>query len=178
MGPFLTVLSVAMSRQVAVLEQLAGRPLTADDLEPANWASGRTGATLSGADYLGAIEEVHAYSRRMATWWAGTDGNGGFDLLLTPTLAGPPPPVGHLLATADTVDLASMRVAELIPFTAQFNATGQPAMSLPLATSAAGLPIGTQLVAGYGREDLLFRLAGQIEAAAPWAERLPAVSAT
>ena len=71
-----------------------------------------------------------------------------------------------------------MRVAELIPFTAQFNATGQPAMSLPLATSAAGLPIGTQLVAGYGREDLLFRLAGQIEAAAPWAERLPTVSAT
>ncbi|MEI2651498.1 MAG: amidase [Microthrixaceae bacterium] len=56
MGPFLTVLSVAMSRQVAVLEELAGRPLTPDDLEPANWASGRTGAKLSGADYLAAIE--------------------------------------------------------------------------------------------------------------------------
>lgn len=177
MGPFLTVLSVAMSRQVAVLAQLAGRPLTPDDLEPANWASGRTGAALSGADYLGAIEEVHAYSRRMAAWWTGTDGNGGFDLLLTPTLAAPPPRLGHLLATDETVDLASLRVAELIPFTAQFNATGQPAMSLPLATSAAGLPIGTQLVAGYGREDLLFRLAGQIEAAAPWAQRLPSVSA-
>ena len=177
MGPFITVLSVAMSRQVAILEELAGRPLTADDLEPANWASGLAGAKLAGADYLAAIEQVHAYGRRMASWWSGADGNGGFDLLLTPTLAAPPPEIGHLVATADDVDLASLRVAELIPFTAQFNATGQPAMSLPLATSSTGLPIGTQLVAGYGREDVLFRVAGQIEAAAPWAQRVPTVSA-
>lgn len=177
MGPFITVLSVAMRRQLDVLGQLIGRPLGPDDVEPANWASAESGARIPGAAYLAAIEEVHAFSRRMASWWSGTDGGGGFDLLLTPTIAAPPPVLGHLLATADTVDQASLRVAELIPFTAQFNATGQPAMSLPLGWSADGLPIGSQLVAAYGREDLLFRVAAQVEAAAPWAHRRPMVSA-
>ena len=62
-------------------------------------------------------------------------------------------------------------------FTAGFNATGQPAISLPLHTSVEGLPIGVQLVAAYGREDVLLRVASQLEEAAPWAERTPPIFA-
>ena len=69
------------------------------------------------------------------------------------------------------------RSATLMPFTVPFNVTGQPAISLPLHWNSAGLPIGVQLVAAYGREDMLFRLASQLEQAKPWAEQWPSVRA-
>ena len=110
-------------------------------------------------------------TRDVAQWWAD-----GFDLLLTPTLAEPPVPLG----TFDTPDepiLGFMRAAEFTPFTPGFNITGQPAISLPTATSSDGLPIGIHLAGAFGREDLLLRVAAQIEAAAPWADRHPPVHA-
>jgi amidase len=66
------------------------------------------------------------------------------------------------------------RAAAYVPFTPPFNSSGQPAISLPLHWSSAGLPIGVQLVAAYGREDVLFRVASQLEVARPWAHRRPA----
>jgi amidase len=105
----------------------------------------------------------------MADWWA------GHDLLLTPTLGAPPPELGWF--TADGPQAEGPRIASFIPYTAQFNMTGQPAVSLPLHWTPGGLPVGVQLVAAYGREDLLIRVASQLELAAPWAGRRPRIHA-
>jgi amidase len=79
--------------------------------------------------------------------------------------------------TADGGELENVRISQFIPYTSQFNMTGQPAVTLPLHWTPEGLPIGVQLVAGYGREDLLVRIASQLEAVAPWADRHPPVHA-
>jgi len=180
-----TIVSTAMTRQLQEIGRLAGREVTPDDVEPANWASAQNGKATSGVDYLAALEWMHAHGRRMASWWRGGPGgsvaedSNGFDLLLTPTIGTLPPPIGYLGQQPGEDPGASMvRLVEVIPFTAQFNTSGQPAMSLPLAWSDSGLPIGSQLAATYGREDLLFRVAAQVEEAYPWVERRPAVRAT
>lgn len=170
---FITVLAANSAHDAGVLAQLLGREPGAEDLEPDNLAYAALGAAVTSAGYIAAITGNHAWSRRVLSWWhPADDGAPGFDLLLTPTLAGPPPPIGHLSGPE-----GAGRVVELLQFTAQFNITGQPAISLPLHTSADGLPIGVQLVAAVGREDLLVRVAAQLEAAAPWAARVPPVSA-
>ena len=92
---------------------------------------------------------------------------------MTPTLAEPPASLGTF-ANDPAAPLAPMiRAAAYVPFTPPFNSSGQPAISLPLHWSNSGLPIGVQLVAGYGREDVLLRVAAQLEAAQPWADRHP-----
>ena len=100
---------------------------------------------------------------------------GGFDLLLTPTIAEPPPLLGEFDSPPDNPLHGLFRAAEVVPFTPAFNVTGQPAISLPLHWNAQGLPIGVQLVARYGREDVLLRVAAQLEEAVPWAARRPPV---
>ena len=97
----------------------------------------------------------------------------GHDLLITPTVGAPPPELGWFTAAGPEQEGA--RIAGFIPYTAQFNMPGQPAVSLPLHWTASGLPVGVQMVAGYGREDLLVRVASQLEQAAPWADRHPAL---
>ncbi len=181
-----TIVSTAMTRQLQEISRLAGREVTADDIEPANWANAENGRSTSGVEYLAALEWMHAHGRRMASWWRGGPGAGqavaenpdGFDLLLTPTIATLPPPIGHLTRQPGEDPIAAMmRIVEVIPFTAQFNTAGQPAMSLPMGQSADGLPIGSQLAAAYGREDLLLGLAAQVERAHPWSECRPALRA-
>jgi amidase len=112
----------------------------------------------------------------MAAWWAPADlGGQGFDLLVTPTVGAPPPEIGWF--TADGPKQEGHRINSFIPYTAQFNVTGQPAISLPLHWTEEGLPVGVQIVAAYGREDVLVRVAAALEEAAPWADRRPPVSA-
>jgi amidase/6-aminohexanoate-cyclic-dimer hydrolase len=102
----------------------------------------------------------------------------GYDLILTPTLAAPPLPLGRINLTPDCgFEEWGQRAAQFAGFTQIANFTGQPGMSVPLAMSRAGLPIGVQFLGRYGREDVLFRMAGQLERAAPWARRRPAVAA-
>ena len=112
----------------------------------------------------------------MAAWWTSPEQGGqGFDLLVTPTVGAPPPELGWFTAAGNEQE--GRRINSFIPYTAQFNVTGQPAISLPLHWTEDGLPVGVQLVAGYGREDVLVRVAAALEEAAPWADRRPAVSA-
>ena len=123
--------------------------------------------------YIASVDFNHAHSRWLASWW-----EAGFDLLLTPTCAEPPPPLGSFAATPDNPLAGYLRAAPFGAFTMQFNTSGQPAISLPLHWNEEGLPIGVQLVAAYGREDLLIRVAAQIEKAEPWIARLPPVHAS
>jgi amidase len=148
-----------------------GDAIGAEDVEPNTWAIAEMGRAISGAMLIGSLEWLAGYRRRVAAWFAA-----GFDLLLTPTLAEPPPRLGEFASTPDNPLAPGLRGGVLVPFTPPFNSTGQPAISLPLHWNAAALPIGVQLVAAYGREDLLIRIASQLEQARPWAERRPPVS--
>ena len=146
-------------------EMLLGRPIREDEIEPRNAMYRHIGKSLSAVDYLNARTWLGMWVRRMAEWWT------SYDVLVTPTLGGPPPELGWF--TADGPEQEGARIVSFIPYTAQFNMTGQPAVSLPLHWSADGLPVGVQFVGAYGREDLLVRLAAQLEQAAPWADRRP-----
>jgi amidase len=142
--------------------------VTDDDLEPDNLFYGQLGAGVSAADYLETLAGQYHWTRELLSWWHPLDGSRGFDLLVTPVLAGPPPRIGELVGKQGVA-----RVRALLQFTAQFNVSGQPAVSLPLHWTPDGLPVGVQLVAAYGREDLLVRIAAQLEQAQPWSDRRP-----
>jgi amidase len=136
------------------------------------WGIAEIGRGVSGVEYVRAVEYMQRFTRHMAGWWAD-----GFDLLLTPTLVEPPPPLGQFDATPDDPLHGFSRGGTFVAFTLPFNVTGQPAISLPLHWSGAGLPIGVQLVAAFGREDVLLRIAAQLEEARPWRDRRPPVHA-
>jgi amidase len=150
-------------------EAALGRPIADDEVEPRNVRYREIGREMTAVRYLEARSWIGLWARQMADWW------GSHDLLVTPTLGAPPPRLGWF--TAEGPDREGHRIASFIPYTAQFNLTGQPAVSLPLHWTGAGLPVGVQLVAAYGREDQLVRVAAQLEQAAPWADRRPTVHA-
>ncbi|MEY2399957.1 MAG: amidase, partial [Ilumatobacteraceae bacterium] len=124
---FVTIVSANTAHDLRVLEGILGRPLTEGDLEPDNEFFGEMGRSLSAADYLLTVTAQHMWSREVLSWWHPADGSAGHDLLLTPVIATPPPPIGYL-----TGPEGGMRVRELLQFTAQLNVTGQPAISLPM----------------------------------------------
>lgn len=145
-----------------------GRELSADDVELMNWAQAEFAKNVSGVDYALALAAASSFRRAVQSWWTE-----GWDVLLTPTLSEPPIPVGTIANSTERAMAPLVRSGEWVTFTNQFNMSGQPAISLPLHRTASGLPVGIQLVAAYGREDLLIRLASQLEAAQPWAHLTP-----
>jgi amidase len=170
---FLTVVSASTAYALDAAGEKTGEPVGEGDVEPPTWSLASIGRGFSAADYIRAVNFVHAFGRRVAAWY-----EGGFDLLITPTAAAPPPPLGHFQGTEEDPNRGMARAAIYTVFTAPFNVTGQPGISLPLHWNGEGLPIGTQLVAPCGGEDLLLRVAAQLEAAQPWADRLPPVHAS
>ncbi|MEZ5219067.1 MAG: amidase family protein [Ilumatobacteraceae bacterium] len=148
-----------------------GRKLGPGDVEPLTWALYERAGTLTADDLLDAQAAVMTYRRSLHQWWAD-----GWDLLLTPTMALPPARIGEMAQNLEAPYAPFAVAGSFAALTAPFNTTGQPAISLPLHVSATGLPIGVQLAAGYGREDVLIRVAAQLETAAPWADRRPAVA--
>ncbi len=142
-----------------------GRTVTEDDVEPATWAMAQMAGEMSAVELASAQMRQAVFRRAVIDWWAG-----GFDLLLTPTMAEPPPPLGELVAQAGDPTRALVRSTPYATFTSPFNLTGQPAISLPLHRTPDGLPVGVQLVAAYGREDVLLRVAAQVEDEVRWAD--------
>ncbi|MCX5742492.1 MAG: amidase family protein, partial [Proteobacteria bacterium] len=183
---YLFVVAAGVSSDLAAAVTRAGRAARASDVEPATWLLHLIARAVSAADYVAAIDLIRRTSRQIATFFT------RYDVLLTSTAARPPVTLGELAPTrAEAFQIGVLRTLPVrallmkavdemargplaaTPNTQLFNMTGQPAISLPLWWNAAGLPIGTQWVAPYGREDLLIRLASQLEVARPWATRRP-----
>ncbi len=167
---FITRWAAGVAETAATVELVAGRKLGPDDFEPLTWALVERGRNESGADYLHAVNRHQLLGRMVASLY-----EGGIDLVLTPTITQLPQPLGSYDDSGPD-PMEPMHVArELASFTGIFNATGQPAVSLPLGWSETGLPIGVQLVAPIWREDLLFRLSASLEEALPWHDRRPSL---
>lgn len=143
----------------------------ADYFEPLTWAIYEIGREFSASDYLMAVRTLQRASRDICKFFM------DYDVFLTPVLAEPPVNIGTFNAPESNPMRAWERVVEFAPFTAIFNATGQPAMSVPLYWNVDNLPVGTHFAGRFGDEATLFRLAAQLEYARPWATRRPPISA-
>jgi amidase len=146
-----------------------GRPPHDGELDPLARRNYEAGKLVSGADAFAAARRVRALC------WQILEQFQRVDVFLTPVLGTLPPRTDDLDPLATDLKTFDSRTASTFPFTAPFNMTGQPAISLPLAQSPTGLPIGMMFAARYGDEATLFRLAAQLEAARPWADRHPAI---
>ena len=163
---------VACGTALGVQQKLKrlGRELLPDDLEPVSRSACTYAETISGAAYLDALEIVHEYGRQMAAFFT------RFDLLVSPTLAEPPARVGRFSHERESYldyRLGPDGVFAYSPYTASFNATGQPAASVPLSWSRTGLPIGVHLAAPFGADELLMGVCAELERAQPWFHKRP-----
>ena len=165
------VMSVVSSSGVAAAidDRLAvlGRDLADDDLDL--WLRGivEQGRSYSATDYVRAVSTMHAIGRAIAAWMS------AFDVVMSPTLSILPPPIGVLDPQRPIVEVLP-ELGGMAGLLSVFNATGQPAMSVPLAESADGRPIGIHVAGRFGDESTLLRLAGQLERARPWPVIAPA----
>jgi amidase len=136
-------------------------------VEPHNRAGHAAGEAVDSLTLTRSLNELHRMTRDIVARF-----DRDFDLFVTPTLTIEPPAVGVLEAVHREAGPV-MEVVAMAAFTAVFNITGQPAVSLPLHMAASGLPVGVQMVAGPWREAQLIRVAAQLETACPWADRRP-----
>jgi amidase len=160
--------STNMGTAIRRFSEALGREMTPNDIEAMNWAQAEFAKGVNGVDFSLAQASSIQFRRAIQSWWTK-----GWDLLLTPTLAAPPLPIGSMPNNPERPMTPLMTAGSWVAFTSQFNISGQPAISLPLHRTAEGLPVGMQLAAAYGREDVLIRVASQLEQAAPWAHLTP-----
>ena len=146
-----------------------GRTVTETDVDPVTWNAVVFSRTLRVEDYPAALATIHRQGRRMAAFME------RFDVILSPTLAQVPVPLGTQRTDNPDIEAYGRALAQFSPFTQMFNVTGQPSMSVPLSWTGGGLPVGVMVSAGFGQEGLLFRLAAQLEQARPWFDRVPEV---
>ncbi len=147
----------------------AGKKAGPSNVERVTAAAAKLGEEMSGADYVQATQAAHRLGRRMAAF------HQSYDVLLTPALGTSPPRLGWIDMMLEDADEYWNRVFSFSPFTVWFNITGQPGVTLPMGVSETGLPISVQLVAPYGDEATLIRLAAQLETARPWTDRRPEI---
>lgn len=163
---FTTLWAAGAAADLVAVGKLLGRDLAEADVEPGTWDTVLRGREVSAVDLAWAQGVAGSFRRDMASWWAD-----GWDLLLTPTTLSPQPEIGELVATPEEPLRAMIGSIPYAAMTSPFNITGQPAISLPVGHGRDGLPLGAQLVAAYGREDLLLDVAAQLEQEVDWASR-------
>jgi amidase len=155
------IMGVGTVMRITRREQQLGRKVTENDLEPIIWQRYQ-GSRLYTAEQLSTAQRgVERAAQQMAVLQQ------DYDLLLSPTLATPPIELGKLSLNQDNVPYEKEAI-NISAFTMLYNATGQPAMSVPLHWTPDGLPVGVMFAGRYGEEALLFQLAGQLEQAKPW----------
>ncbi len=162
-----TIIGTSLRATLEARAAELGRPLRDDDVEPGSWAMSEMGRERSGVDYINAVQTIHAAGRSAAAHL--TD----HDLILSPTMAAPPSRSGVLSLSNPDPGSRLGPLLQSVGFTQLFNATGQPAISLPLHWSDDGLPIGIQFAGRFGDEATLLRIAGQLESERPWFDRRP-----
>jgi amidase len=148
-----------------------GGTLTREQFEPLTWGLYQMGRQQSASAYLLSLSFLQRVAREVARFFL------KYDVWLTPTLSEPPVPLGTFDSPPEDPLKGLRRAEAFVPFTPICNATGQPAMSVPLYWNAEGLPVGVHFIGRFGDEATLFRLAAQLESARPWAGRRPPVSA-
>jgi amidase/6-aminohexanoate-cyclic-dimer hydrolase len=166
---FLNVINVSVARTLDDAAKVIGRPVTEKDVETVTWVMAQQGWKVTSVAYSRAIVTAHQVGLAMAKFLQ------SYDLILSPTLAKPPVKLGVLSLSPENVAAFTKAITEFGPFTALYNVTGQPSMSVPLHWSSDGLPIGVMFSGRFGDEATLFRLAAQLEKARPWAGRRPQV---
>lgn len=176
-----------------LLGTLRGRPVRRKDVESETWLFSQIGRAVSGHQLSLARRHLDQMNRTIARFMV----DGRYDVILTPTLGTPPvdlgalapnlverafvetvartPRGGSVISTFDLFEPLVKKTFDFSAYTAPFNSTGQPAMSIPLFWNDEGLPVGSHFVAGHGDESTLFALAGQLERARPWTDRRPSI---
>jgi amidase len=185
---FFSLVCGAAASALEIGEQTLKKPAERQDFETGTWLMAALGRNMHSGAFLATKRKLELHARRAMKLFE------RYDVLLTPTLGGPPlrhgqlkaqgmeawaqellakAPVGIRLAQDQITNTALGRVFQFIPFTPLANITGQPSMSVPLYWNADDLPIGTMFTARSGHEGTLFHLAGQLERARPWCDRRP-----
>ena len=168
---FMALWAAGCTWTIDSMAQLLNREVSPEQFEPGTWALYQMGTQQTGSSYLLALQGLQRISRDVARFML------DYDVWLTPTLGSPPLLIGSFDSTAEHPLAGMALAAQFVPFTPICNLTGQPAMSVPLFWNDEGLPIGTHFAGRFGDEATLFRLAAQLEAARPWADRRPPVNA-
>lgn len=190
---FILMLTGQVANDIAEIGEVAGRKPKRSNFELITWTLGMIGRSISGADYVRGVRTLQYAARAVGRFFD------DYDVLVTPTVAEPPPPTGslqlgandrrllqsasslgagRLLVAANAIEPIALKSFSFIPYTPLFNITGQPAMSVPLHWTPEGLPVGIQFAGRFGDEATLFRLAGQLEQARPWAGHRPLPAAS
>ncbi len=185
---FVTILAAELRADIEEAARAAGKKVSVSDFDPASFGLGMLGKALSAQEYAAASRYLQLSARQIGGFFE------DYDILLTPTLSQPPVKIGSLqpsdsekmlirvigsldaggiLKAMGLIKPLAAQTFEFIPWTPVFNVTGQPAMSVPLCWNAEGLPVGMHFVGRFGDEATLFRLAGQLEEARPWANKIP-----
>jgi amidase len=169
---FTAIYAPSISLGVAYGAQLAGREPTPEDVEPLTWAMWERASELTSTAYVGALSQLQANARELVTFCS------AYDVVLTPALAQRPVRIGEIDSCSDDPWSDFRKSGGFTPYTAIFNVSGQPAISVPLFHGDDGLPLGVQLAGPPAREDLLMSLAAQLEEARPWADRVAPLAAS